>query len=137
MEFTVSAVEVDRIGFFMPLLQDYIEPVLEKEGLYSLEDIIKDLIREDAWLFIADNGDELVGAAIVRLESYPQKKYVLLHVLGGDYGKEWAPVLVEKLRALAKQLNMDGVIMYGRKGWTKIFPDAKQESIVLTMPAGD
>lgn len=137
MEYEVSAVEPRDAYRFLPQMEEYLLPAIERAGQYELADIYAQITNEESWLFIATEDGAPIGAAVVAMEVYPRRKYLLLHLLGGTKAKEWAPILVDRLRTLAKGLGFYGVRVEGRKGWTKIFPEATQESVVLTLKAGD
>ncbi len=134
---TVKHVDVATLGGLFGELKDLLEKSLTHTPEWSLEDVVEDLIDENSHLFTIDDGNSFKGVAVARVEKHPQKEYLLIHMLGGDGIKDWLEELRGAMRMYAEALGLDGVRIYGRQGWQKLFPDLKCERIILTDKVGE
>ena len=138
MTYTMRYVDV---GTFPDILvtevKGYLLEALKGSDEYLWVDIINSLLLGESMLFTIDDGSSIVGATVVTHEIHPRKKYLAVHLLGGVQMKEWVDMVRKELKGLAKGLGYDGLSLMGRKGWTKIFPDLKNERVVLIDPIGE
>lgn len=109
----------------------FLNRALEYAPEYLLFDIIEDFRDEECFIFTVDDGQKAVGALVARVEEHPQKSYLQIHLLGGDNMDDWIEDLRGRMRELAVGLKLDGVALYGRPGWTKIFPTLRVERIIM------
>lgn len=120
----------------IPYLEGHIKTALSKCPEYLYEDVVKDIEEGEAYLFSVDDGEEAVGAILVREEHWPQKSYLLIHLVGGKQLEEWI-YIVEEFEELAKQGGFDGVISYCRPGWKKLLPDWRSDRVILIKDFGE
>ena len=137
MTHVIRNIKPEGLADMLPLISPFIDKALEKAPEYTFEDIIKDVLNNEAFIFSIDNGDEVVGVAVTRYEIHPQKKYLQIHLLGGKDMTEWVSELRAKMKEFAILLGFDGVVIYGRPGWKKIFPDLRCERIILIDEIGE
>ena len=124
----------------LPAADESILPLLTKAHKhtpeYEVEDTIADVIREKAYLFTIDDTECIKGVAVVRAEEFPRKTYLLIQMLGGDDIFEWVDEFRDRMRETAEHLEFDGVVLYGRQGWTKVFKDLQVERVMLIDKVG-
>ena len=136
MKYTICYARPEDLHNVLPDVKGYLVKALKGCDEYLWVDIINSLLSGESMLFTVDNGSAFVGATVVTHEIHPRKKYLAVHLLGGVQMKEWVDVVRKELKGLAKGLGYDGLSLMGRKGWTKIFPDLKNERVVLIDPTG-
>jgi hypothetical protein len=110
-----------------PLIQKAIDT--EEQPHLSAEDVLNELIygRQTLWY-----GD---GVAIVtQLQTFPQCKSCVLTFCGGENMASWFPEAHAKIKAWATLNDCQEVLIVGRPGWEKYFPDMKK--ITITMRLG-
>lgn len=137
MKYTISHANVDALHDILPGVKGYLLEALEGNDEYLWVDIINNLLSGESLLFTIDDGASFVGATVVTHEIHPRRKYLSVHLLGGIHMREWADMVRKELKGLARGLGYDGLSLIGRKGWSKIFPDLKNERIVLIDPIGE
>lgn len=137
MKYTICYARPEDLHNVLPDVKGYLVKALKGCDEYLWGDIVNSLILGESMLFTVDNGSAFVGATVVTHEIHPRKKYLAVHLLGGVQMKEWVDVVRKELKGLAKGLGYDGLSLMGRKGWIKIFPDLKNERVVLIDPIGE
>lgn len=137
VEYTVSYVDLGTLPQVFPQIKDYLEGALEYAPEYTMEDVLQGVLEGASQLFIVHQGDRIVGTCVTVLEKHPRRSYVQIHLLGGERAKEWAQVLREKLKVWANELGYDGLSIFARRGWAKIFPDLKYERVIMIDLIGD
>lgn len=131
MKHVVRAVSPDTLDENMEQLLPLLERAHKYTDEYSVEDSIKTIKEGGSFLFTIDDTEELKGVAIVELEKHPQREYLLIHMLGGYDMTSWVEELRDRMKDFATHMSLDGVVIYGRKGWTKIFKDLQVERIMM------
>jgi hypothetical protein len=137
MKYTVSHARIETLHEVLPDVEGYLKEALKGSDEYKWVDIINGLLSGESLLFLVDDGSAFVGATVVTHEIHPRRRYLAVHLLGGDRMKEWVDLLRKELRGLAAGLGYDGLSLMGRKGWIKIFPDLKNERVILIDPIGE
>lgn len=137
MKYTICYARPEDLHNVLPDVKGYLVKALKGCDEYLWGDIVNSLILGESMLFTIDNGSSFVGATVVSHEIHPRKKYLVVHLLGGEKMAEWVDMVRKELKGLAKGLGYDGLSLMGRKGWSKIFPDLKNERVVLIDPIGE
>ncbi len=60
-----------------------------------------------------------VAALVTRVARYPRKSILAVDLAGGTNLEGWAAEADRVFRDYARHLGLDGVELYGRKGWTR------------------
>jgi hypothetical protein len=84
-----------------------------------------------AFLFVAHDGTEMHGASLWRPETWSTgQKFRCLALFGNDM-KAW----IADMRASVEQAaGRAALVSEGRRGWVKIFPDAKELRALYEVP---
>ena len=111
------------------LFWDRVEPLLKKAadrsfGRYEVGDIYDLLEQYDYQLFIAYEGMEVLGAAVVNPTIYPKRILLNVAFMAGEEPVEpWGIMLFDLLLKYAEELQYDGIEGQGRYGWQKKLVD--------------
>ena len=130
----VIAVSAEKVPEFWPLAHEYIWPAFERfPGEATYEDITKRLLEGNMVLWIAWNGEEILGGAITALENYPSGMRAVRGIaLGGKQFESWQQPLDDILEQFGKSWGAQRIEFYGRKGWEKRLPNYKVNRIMVT-----
>ncbi len=126
---TVQSHDIDEIW---PSIEKYAESVCARSnGKYSPEDFYEELktAKMQLWCAIADEG--VVCAVGTRIVDYPQKKVCRIEFCGGKNYKSWI-AYTSVIEEWAKSLGCNAIEVVGRKGWTRLYKDYKEQEITLS-----
>lgn len=103
-------------------------------GRTDMERVREDLLNAKASLWICYGPEVGIDAAIVtRISNYPLKRMLLLELAGGRDMTMWLPKAAEVFRQFAIDSKLDGVEIYGRRGWARMLaPYGVRETIVVS-----
>lgn len=109
-----------------PLIQKAVDT--EEMPHLSPEDLLNELIygRQQLWL-----GEK--AAVVTQIQTYPQCKSCVLTFCGGDDMQSWFAEAHAKIKAWATLNGCQEVLVVGRPGWEKFFPDMKKITITLRL----
>tara|TARA_R110002020_G_scaffold287099_1_gene502583 strand:- start:26644 stop:27075 length:432 start_codon:yes stop_codon:yes gene_type:complete len=136
-EYTISKVDVEDLQEVMPHVQEWLEDALSIQQDVTMDDVVMSIILEKAWLFMIHDDEEVVGTFVSSIENHPQNSYLCIDLLGGIDYKAWGDKVRSEMRRLAKAAGLSGLVIHGRKGWAKAFPDLKVEYITMIDRIGE
>ncbi len=122
------------VDVWWPYVKEYLSSALEQSlGEYSLEDIRNACKEADMQLWIKTDKDVL-GACVTKINTYPQKKILVLLLLGGKGFIEWTDEGNVLMSSFAKENNCDYLQVFGRKEWTRRLKELKYKNnnVILT-----
>lgn len=90
-------------------------------GRYEPEDIVDAVLDEDAHLWIAFEGKDILGITVTRFWQYPRKKCLDVLFLGGDDWVNWRDNMFDTLQRWANDNGCDVIESSGRPGFARIF----------------
>jgi len=122
----VSLVPVQHIDQFWPHLREgFQRAVMKTGGDIETGDLWVQCRNGSAFLLIAHDGDKIAGASIWTRQTWQTRRVMRCLALYGTGMTGWLP----DMRALAIQLAKDNgctsLVSDGRRGWQRIFPNAK------------
>jgi hypothetical protein len=109
-----------------------IEPLLQRatartHGCYEPEDVLAMVFSgRGTMLLIEDQeGGDLLVVVVTEVRQHPRKRVIDVNFIGGvlsnDSGlREWAPMLVERLEEMARQIGATLLSGVGRVGWARV-----------------
>jgi len=136
----VSMVPPDHVFQCWDKVEKYLEGAAQyTHGRYEVGDILDCITDYDHTLWIAFDDEEIKGAVVTNIMTYPRKKYLSLVFCGGVELDEWKDDMLKLLQCWAYDNNCDGIEATARPGWLKIFKDDGHKSLWHTfqLPAGD
>lgn len=122
---------LDELTSSFEVLKPFFELALTKAPEYSLADVVRDVLSGASCLWVAESGGEFVGVVTTRINNYPQRKTMLIHLLGGKDIDRWVGT-IGNIEAVASEMGCDDVAIHGRPAWKKLLPEYNTERIILT-----
>lgn len=92
-------------------------------GRYEPEDILEAVVSGDAHLWIAFDGEDIVGITITRFWQYPRKKCLDVMFLGGEKLNEWKDLMFDTVHSWAHDSGCVAIEASGRVGFARLFKD--------------
>ena len=104
---------------------DRVAVLLEKavgltRGRNTLETVWQDVEGGDQQLFIALEGEEIVGACTTRIAEYPNATWLCVVHCGGGQLEKWLKDGFEAVKTWARQNGCVGIEIDGRPEWRKV-----------------
>ena len=118
----VSMVPTQFLDTCWGRVERYLEKAAEYTyGRYTAADIYEAIKDGDNVLWIAFDKDNIKGAVVTNMLTYPKKKVLCMQFCGGDDLKLWKEPMLDILKRFAKDVGCEGIESTGRPGWAKIF----------------
>lgn len=120
MPLQVKSVIVPRkqILDILPFVESFLKDAMQYNSDWTYTDLITALLTEHCKLWVVSD-KKVLAAAVTQIYTYPTKKEVRVHLLGGvdsaGWGKEWS----ESLERYAKAEGAKSIDLLGRKGWER------------------
>lgn len=120
MSWTITLIPPNAVDDIWPTVMPLLEPAIA----YAKDRIDVESVR--AWLadrryllWVGYPEDRIVRVAFVTREArYPKKSMLVIDLCGGAGMKEWAEEGTRIFRSFAHDCGLDGVEMFGRRGWS-------------------
>ncbi len=112
------------------LSEGFARSLAKTGGDLSNADLYTTLRRGDAFLFVAWDGETVLGASIWRPERWASGLQLRCLALYGTKAKTWLPDMHEHAKRLARQCGAESLVADGRTGWTRLFPNARVLRVV-------
>jgi len=110
---------------------EYLLKVIDKAPEVTLKTVLESIQKGHSQLWLIYRDEEILGAVVTKHVSYPVKERLLIHLCGGKDITEWVDLYMETVEDWAKEKGLDGVEIFGRKGWTKLIPDYSSDIIYM------
>jgi hypothetical protein len=118
----------DKYHQIQPLLQKALTEAPE----YTEDAIILKIINSTSQLWLAEQGDTVLGVTVTNGVQYPNLKALNIHLIGGSRIKEWMQMGLEAIENFAKDTQCTEVRLSGRHGWIKMLKDYERTRVTLT-----
>lgn len=111
------------------------EAVKHADGRASMADTLLNCLKGFETLWVAFDGNDVIGALTVTVTEYPGMKLLTGNLLGGKRFDEWAPPMIDALRAFGQEMGTSGLEYGGRDGWVRMMKKFgfKQTMVVVKM----
>ena len=86
---------------------------------YKVSDVYRQLRKGDKNLWIAFEGDAVLGAVTSEVVDYPGRRMLILHFCGGEDMASWFTPMLDTLERWARDNNCNGIEVFGRDGWKR------------------
>lgn len=123
--------DVSEIEKNLKVIIDYLIKVIDKAPEVTLKTVLEEIQKGHSQLWLVYRDEEILGAIVTKHVSYPVKERLLIHLCGGKDIREWVSLYLETVEDWAKEKGLDGVEIFGRKGWTKLIPDYSSDIIYM------
>ncbi len=120
----VSAVPTEYIDTCWSQVEGFLEGAAEyTHGRYRVDNIYDRIVEDGYQLWVAIEGETIIGAVVTSVTNYPQKKVLSMPYCGGVDLHKWKDPMLAILRRFAAQVGCEAIEATARKGWAKIFKD--------------
>jgi hypothetical protein len=120
----VSYVAPEHVEAVWPKVEKYLMGAADYTyGRFTVVDIYKSIVMSGNSLWIAFEGENVLGAVVTNMIAYPRKKMLCMQFCGGEQFDLWHNQIIALLRQSAKDNGCDGLESSARPGWARIFKD--------------
>lgn len=98
------------------------------------DDDVKNFLLDGSytlWVAIDEDSRKVVAAMTTEFAYYPRNKVCRVVTIGGERMNEWMEEGLTKVEGWATTQGCNYIDMYGRRGWIKVLPDWKEDSVLL------
>lgn len=113
-----------------PRVSHLIRNAMKRGGLGSFIIVEAEVLSGRYFLWVAIDGDEILGAWVTCLESTEWDKACVIVACGGHKLEKWISC-IETVEAYAKAEQCNYVRIYGRKGWLGMLPAYRSKRVVI------
>lgn len=118
----INIVTKDAYVDVWPYIKEYMEGAAKYTyGRFTSADILHDLLHRELQLWVAVEDDEIYGAVVTEIISYPRLNALVMHFTGGHKLPKWKNEMLKTLQHFAKNNTCSIIESYGRPGWGKVF----------------
>lgn len=101
-----------------------IEPVLARatrytDGCYEPIDVLRQAMAGIVGFWLIEERGEFRAVCVVELRPTPRKRVLVANFIAGRGLRQWWPLLLERLDAVARENGCASVACYGRPGWVR------------------
>lgn len=104
-----------------------VEAALERDGIYSGDDVLGELMLSQAQLWVA-GAPKIQAALVTTMERGARGSRLQLWLCGGE--GDWAALIETIAEAAGTRLRIDG-----RHGWARVLPGFRQVGVILEREA--
>lgn len=123
--------DVAEIHKNQDVIVEYLLKVINKTPEVTLKHVMEAIEKGDSQLWLSYKGKEVLGAVVTKGVTYPARFRLLIHLCGGKDIEEWVDSAISNIEKFAKEKGLDGVEIYGRKGWTKLIPSYSSDIVYM------
>jgi hypothetical protein len=118
----ITLVPVEGVDAVWKRIENYAQGAADYTyGRFTKGDIRSGLKRKPQQLWVAHEGEKVLGFVVTEMASYPQLKALVMHFTGGIELESWKPMMLEKLQEFSRLHGCDIIESFGRAGWGKVF----------------
>jgi len=113
-----------------PHMSHFIQRAMERGGMGRFEDVQRDVLTTNAYLWLAIESGSVLAAAVTKVTDEPHYRLCTIVACGGhDWGR-WGQ-LIEGLEKYARAEGCSRMEIAGRPGWLRRLRDYKLAKIVI------
>jgi hypothetical protein len=117
----VSLVPPDHLADVWRRVAELLEPaVAVTNGRYTVDDVFYLLMGEHLALWIAFEGNSIVGCEVTKIVAYPSRRVLCSLFTAGDRMRDWREPMMELLGRYARDVDCTAIEGQGRPGWVKM-----------------
>ena len=116
----ISLVPVEHTPFAWNEVRHYLEPAIERsDGRWTMEHLCAAVLMGSTQLWVAFDDQRSWGCVTTEITSYPAKKVLSMHFLGGEQFGSWYNLMLEQLTAYAIDMGCESIEGVARFGFWK------------------
>jgi len=116
-------VSANDVHTLLPVLEELFAPaVARNSGRMTSSDVIDLLIREHAKLWLAVDGEVVLGGVIAMPMQYARRKALSVLYVAGRERERWEVPMLSIVEEGARRIGCDLIEATGRRGFARILP---------------
>jgi hypothetical protein len=121
MTWNVAIIPPAGLKTLWPIVAPLLAPAIRySAGRIDMRSTFEWLMDERYQLWVVHGEDKVVIAALVTREAwYPRRGMLTVDLCGGSNLVEWASDATRVLRNYARDAGLEGVELFGRRGWAR------------------
>lgn len=121
MSVEIILVPPAAVAGMWPEVEPHLEPAIRmSRGCYEPEDVMAFCAGGGMQLWLAYEGDKLLGAIVTELVDFPRRRMTRAPFAGGKDIRRWYAAMDAAVEAWGRSWGATGISAMGRKGWAKI-----------------
>jgi len=114
----ISLVPPDHVFTAWKEVREYLVPAVEvSNGRWTAEHLLAILHSGQSQLWVAHDEDRAWGALTTEIATYPAKRCLAMHFLGGVEFDKWYPQMLEAIESYATDAGCDSIEGVARFGF--------------------
>lgn len=121
--YTIALVPQERVREAWSKARPHLQSAIDRShGRWTSDYVLASLVlsEQELWIVIDAKG-AVRGAVTTQVVSYPEKKMLAIHFLGGENFDEWYQCLLDVMTKYAKDSDCDAIECVARGGFWKWF----------------
>jgi hypothetical protein len=129
----ISAVPTDFVPDLWPAIEKHAEAACEYHPFMDALDLARIIMKGNARLFVAFEGEKVQGFAAMEVVQYPRRKVANVLAAGGDKGFLSVAILemLPILKQWGREQGADTFAISGRPGWLKALQNEDGKAVTL------
>jgi hypothetical protein len=107
-----------------------IQRAMERGGMGRFEDVEKDVLAGNAYLWLAIESGSVLATAVTKVTTEPDHRLCTLVACSGQDWEHWGHLIAD-LENYAKAEGCQRMEICGRPGWIKRLPDYRTVKVVI------
>jgi len=120
----ISLIPTDHVVRVWGNVKGFLGKAAERtSGRYNEEDALHMVLEQGYNLWIAFDGDKIVGAVITCFVQYPRMQVLHIMFLGGEDGRTWSAPMLKTLQHWAFDTGCSAIEASGTEAWSRVLKD--------------
>ena len=120
----ITCVPTSEVRSVWSMVRHHLIPAIDLSGgRWTAEYVLAALALGEQTLWVATSDNGVVGAATVQIISYPERKNVAIHFLGGNDFDTWYSKMLSDLEEYGKAFGCNAIECNARHGFWKFFKE--------------
>lgn len=130
MSAELCCVDPAQVASIWPRISHFIERAMERGGMGRFEDVERDVLSANAYLWLAVESGSVLAAAVTQVTQQKDHRLCTIVACGGHGWERWG-ALIAGLENYARAESCRRMEIAGRPGWLKRLPDYRLAKIVI------
>jgi hypothetical protein len=126
----LCCVDPAQVADVWPHVSHLIRRAMERGGMGRFEDVERDVLSANAYLWLAIESGSVLAAAVTQVTQEKDHRLCTIVACGGHHWTRWGG-LIEGLESYARAENCRRMEIAGRPGWLERLPDYRLAKIVI------
>jgi hypothetical protein len=119
----IAAVSANDVPVLAPVLEELFWRVVKRSsGRMTTDDVIELVARQRAKLWLATEGESVLGGLIAMPVQYSRRKALSVLFIAGQERERWELPMIEMLEEGARRIGCDLLEGLGRRGFARLYP---------------